>query len=290
MRKFFALFVCCLLALGYAPFAVAGETYYQGLDIKPGLEHTFNSSFKDFDTEVSRTRYGIQADYSFLTLGYDYSHYSWDDPGDAGITESGDAPWDGLHNLYLSADVIFLLRDDWYMNAAAGVSSSFEKEMSRSFGASARIIFLRMFDNGWAAGIGVVGGYHPVRSIFIPAVGFAYAKPVGEGWSARIGVPVTMVRYGFNEDFALQAGANYSSRIYRLENKSPVSEKGYFRERSVRLGVQAEWKPVQNMTLQAGPYYIVARKWQIFDRRDNRLSSMDLKSTPGVEAILTWRF
>ncbi len=290
MREFFIFLFCGLLAIGHASIAASEGFYHQDLDLTAKLKHTFKSEFKDFDTEVSRTRYGVQADYSIFTLGYDYSHYSWDDPGDAGITENGDTPWVGLNNIYLSADISFPLRDAWSLNVAAGLSSSFEKEISRSFGGSARVIFRRAFDNGWTAGIGVVGGYHPVRSIFIPAVGFAYAKPTGEGWSARIGIPMTMVRYGFNEDFALQAGANYSSRIYRLENKSPVSERGYFRERSVRLGVQAEWKPAQNMILQAGPYYMVARKWQIFDRRDKRISSMDLKSTPGVEARLSWRF
>ncbi len=290
MRKCLAWFFFSLLAMSSAVYAEGQGWYNQGLELKSGLEHTFKSGFKDHETEVSLTRYGVQADYSFFTLGYEYSHYSWNDPGDAGIAENGDNPWDGLNNIYLAADVLFPLRDDWSLNVAAGISSSFEKEVSRSFGGSARIIFRRAFDNGWTAGIGAVGVYHPVRSIFIPAVGLAYAKPAGEGWSARIGVPVTMVRYGLNQDFALQAGANYSARIYRLEDRSPVSEKGYFRERSVRLGVQAEWNPADNMILQAGPYYMVARKWQIFDRRDNRLNSMDLKSAPGMEASLTWRF
>ncbi len=284
------MFFCSLLAMSSAAFAEGPGMYNQGLKLKTVLEHTAESGFKDHETEVSRTMYGVQAEYSFFTLGYDYSSYSWDDPGNAGITENGDTPWDGLNNLYLSADVVFPLRDQWSLNAAAGLSSSFEKEISRSFGASARIIFFRAFDNGWTAGIGAVGGYHPVRSIFIPAIALAYAAPAGEGWSARIGVPATMVSYGFDKDFALQAGVNYSSRIYRLENKSPVSKKGYFRERSIRLGVQAEWSPVQNMFVQAGPYYMVARKWQIFDRRENRLNSMDLKNTPGVEVSLAWRF
>ncbi len=290
MKKCFSSLFSCLFLLACPAFADKRDLYHGGLDSGAGVEHTFKSGIKGSDTEVSRTRYGVHASWSFLSFGYDHSRYSWDDPGDSDIASDGNEPFDSLHNAYLSADVIFPLKEDWYMNLAAGLNTSFEKEMSRSFGVSTRIFLLRRFGNGWAVGVGAVGGYHPVRSLLIPAAGLSYGLPGEEGWFARIGVPRTMVRYGFSKDFALQAGAHYSSRIYRLKNNSAVSERGYFRKRNIRLGMQVEWSPIEDMTLEFGPYYMVSRKWQFYDRHDSRISTKDIKSTPGLEANLTWRF
>ena len=290
MKKCFFLIFCLLFIPASASFAGDQGMYYGGLESGAGVEHTFKSGVKGSDTEVSRTTYGVEASWSFLTLGYDHSRYSWDKPGDSDITDDGKDPFKSLHNVYLTADVIFPVKDDWYLNLAAGVNTSFEKEMSRSLGTSARAVLLRVFDSGWMVGVGAVGGYHPVRSIWIPAAGFAYGLPGQEGWTARIGMPRTMVRYGFSEDFAMQAGADYSSRIYRLENNSSAVERGYFRKRDIRLSMQAEWSPLEEMTLEFGPYYVLSRKWQFYDRHDSRIGTWDLDSAPGLQAGLTWRF
>ena len=290
MKKCCFLIFCLLIIPAGVSFAGDESLYHGGLESGAGVEHSFKSGIKGSDTEVSLTTYGVQASWSFLTFGYDYSRYSWSNPGDSEITSDGKAPFESLHNAYLSADAVLPLREDWYINLAGGLNTSFEKELSRSFGASARAVLLRVFDSGWAVGVGAVGGYHPVRNLLIPAVGLSYGLPGQEGWTARIGMPRTMVRYGFSKNFALQAGAHYSSRIYRLKNNSAAAERGYFRKRNIRLGMQVEWSPLEDMTLEFGPYYMVSRKWQFYDRQDKRLSSMDLKSAPGVEASFAWRF
>ncbi len=290
MKKCLALLIGSLLLMASPASAYSNGSHDVGLGLETIVQHSFKSGIKGSDTEVSRSRYGVQASYSIFTLGYDYSHFSWDDAGDAGFTPEDGTPWDGLHNFFLSAEAVFPLAEKWLLYSRAGVNSSFEKEISGSFGIGGAAILFREFRNNWFAGLGLVGGYHPVRSLFIPAAGLLYGFPGDVGWTARIGIPTTEVRYGFSESFALQAGLGYSSRMYRLKNNSPVADKGYFRERNFSVGMQVEWSPMEKMALKLGPYYKLGRKWQVYDRHKSRIISKDVKSTPVVEARLSWRF
>lgn len=260
------------------------------LEMEVYLDHAMESRIKGTDAEVSRTGSGIRASYSLFTFGYEYSHFAWDNIRDADLTSDGSTPWEGLHRFYTAAEATFPLNEDWMLFSRAAGSAAFEKEVSDSFGLSGTAVLIRHFQSRWSAGLGFVAGWHPVRSILVPAVSLGYGRPDDEGWSASIGIPWTVVRYGISESFALQGGIRYSSRIYRLKNSSRVSEGGYFRERSVRLGIHTEWKPLQNMTLSIGPFYEISRKWQLYNRREHRIASRDLKRAPGVTAGVVWRF
>ncbi len=290
MRNYLPALIFCLLLFFPLSYSHAQPSAEKGPMLELGIDHAFDSRISSSDTEVSRTRYRIRGSYSFLTLGYDHVRYSWDDHRDAGLAAEGRTPWEVLHHVYISADRMFPLMEQWMLSLGGGAASSFEKEVSDSFGVAARVILIRKFEKGWAAGVGVVGAYHPVRTLVVPAASISYGIHKGPGWSVRAGFPRTKVRYGISDQLALQAAADYRARIYRLKNDSPVAEKGYFRKREVKLGLQLEAKPVRNMILTAGPYYLVARKWRLYDQDESRITSENLKSSPGVEASLSWRF
>ncbi|RQD62535.1 hypothetical protein [Desulfonatronovibrio magnus] len=260
------------------------------ISLKAETQYRFKSGIKNSRTDVSSTRYNISGSYSYFTLAYEHTHYSWDHANRSEISDADSTPWTGLHQVTLSGRKSFFLSRQWMINAGFSSYSAFEKELSKSFGGSADVSFIRIFPNGWSAGVGAVGLYHPVRSFFLPGIQVSYA-PTGEsGFSARLGLPRSQVRYGFNEKIAAQAYGSLASRVYRLKDNSPVSSKGYYWDRSIKLGLEMELKPLEQMTINFGPYILVDRKWKLYTRSGKRISTEKLDNTPGVRASVNWRF
>ncbi len=283
-----------MLCFFFIPFfstpAGAQPPVQDKISITTGYDHRFNSRIRGTDAKTSFSRYEIAGSYSYYNLSYDYTDYSWDKARDSGLAARGKTPWTGLHRVSLRARKNFFLNQKWMFNLGGAVGSYFEKEMSDSFGLRADFSFIRIFDNGWSAGFGAGGVYHPVTSRILPLITIGYAPTGDQGLSARAGFPETNIRYGFNENLAARAYLGYTARIYRLKNNSPVREKGYFSDQALKLGMEMELRPVQSMSFAFGPYYLMERKWRIYDKSKDRVQKEKLKSSPGIMMNLTWKF
>ncbi|MFN2266958.1 MAG: hypothetical protein ABR533_01680 [Desulfonatronovibrio sp.] len=282
MKSSLLLRICLIIIFLFTLSSIAYGFEQEKLKLRTFSNHNFKSEFKKSDAKVSSTRYGIRADYSYFALLYDYTDYSW--------SRINNKPWNGLHNISLSARKRFVLNEDWMLSTGAAVRSLFEKEISRSVGAGADITFIRLFSNGWSAGIGIAGVYHPVTSALFPVITIGYAPAGDKGFSVRAGFPETYAKYAFNPNLSIKAYGDYMSRAYRLENNSPVISKGYFREQGIKFGLQMEVKPVNAMNISFGPYYIVDRKWKTYNKSGSRLNTEKLDNTPGAEISISWRF
>ncbi len=285
-------FISLILAF---TLALPGASHARGygsdkVSVKAGFEHNFQSRIRGSDARVSSSRYGIESSYSHFTLAYDYSEYSWDKARDSDISTGGQTPWKGLHRVSLRARKNFFLSQEWMFNLGGAASSYFEREMSESFSFRADFSFVRLFESGWSTGFGAGGVYHPVESRLLPLIVIGYAPTGDMGFSARIGFPETSLRYGLSESLAARTYLRYTARIYRLKNNSPVSRKGYFREQGFKLGAELEVKPVQPLSVTIGPYYLMDRKWEIYNRNKSRVHREKLKGGPGMIISLSWKF
>lgn len=290
MNKLFIVLSCAFFVLFAACPSAARDSASEKFTFETGIDHVFQAGIKGTDTKVSSTRYGIKGSYSYFTLAYNYTDFSWSRAGDSGLSAPGRTPWKGLHDISLGARKNFFLNRQWMLTLGAGLDSAFEKEISDSAGAWTRIGLTRIFDNGWSAGIGVFGLYHPVGSMVLPSIALGYAPTGDQGFSARIGFPATEVRYGFNERLAARAYSGYTVRVYRLKNSSPVQEKGYFSQRAMRLGMEMEVKPVPSMTLAFGPYYLMDRQWRTYSKNNSRVDREKVKDSAGVRLDISWKF
>lgn len=282
MKNSLLLYMCLIIIFLFTLSSTAYGFKQDKLELQTSFSHHFKSDFKKSDAKVSSTRYGVRAVYSYFTLHYDYTDYSW--------TKTDGKRWNGLHNISLTARKRFVLNEDWMLSTGAAVRSSFEKQVSGSIGAGADISFIRLFSHGWSAGIGIAGVYHPVVSTIFPVITIGYAPTGDKGFSVRAGFPETYAQYAFNPNLSVRAYGDYMSRAYRLKNSSPVISKGYFREQGIRFGLTMEVKPVNAMSISFGPYYIVDRKWKLYSKSGNKLSTQKLDSTPGAEISMSWRF
>ncbi len=258
--------------------------------LKAEFEHRFNARIKGTDAGMSSGKYSIEGKYSYFTLSYDYQRYSWDKADDSGLGVQGKTPWTGLHNISVRARKNFFLSRKWILNLGGGTGSSFEKEMSDSFWGRADFSFIRIFDGGWSAGIGLAGLYHPVRSAALPLVMISYSPEGKQGFSARFGFPETAVTYSFYENLAAKAYLGYTARIYRLKNNSSVQEKGYFSDQAFKLGMEMTAEPVQNLTVGFGPYYLMDRKIKTFNNNQKRKYNEKIRNTCGIKMNISWNF
>jgi opacity protein-like surface antigen len=290
MNKLYFSVLCSFFLIILQAPAFAQPASQNKVTLKTEFDHLFNSGIRGTDSRVSSSRFGFEGTYSYFTLAYDYTDYSWDRAGDSGLSPTGRTPWTGLHRVSLRARKNFFLNQEWMFNLGGAIGSYFEKEMSDSFALRADFSFIRIFNNGWSAGFGAGGVYHPVTSRVLPLITIGYAPTGDQGLSARIGFPETNVRYGFNENLAAKAYLGYTARIYRLRNNSPVQEKGYFRDQGLRFGLEMELRPVQSMSVSFGPYYVLERKWRVYDKNEKRVLKQKLKNSPGILMNLSWKF
>ena len=290
MNKLYFFVLCFLVLIILQASAFAQPASQNKVTLKTEFDHLFNSRIKGTDSRVSSSRFGIEGSYSYFTLAYDYTDYSWDRARDLGLSTTGRTPWTGLHRVSLRARRSFPLNQEWMFNLGGAISSYFEEETSDSFALRADFSFIRIFDNGWSAGFGAGGVYHPVTSRVLPLITIAYAPTGGQGLSARIGFPETNIGYGFNENLAAKAYLGYTARIYRLKNNSPVQDKGYFSDQAMKLGMEMELRPLQSMSIAFGPYYVMDRKWKVYDKNEKRVLKQKLKNSPGIMINLSWKF
>jgi hypothetical protein len=290
MNKLYCSVLCSFFLIILQAPAFAQPASQNTLTLKTEYDYLFNSTIKGTDTKVSSSRIGVEGSYSYFTLAYDYTDYSWDRHRDSGLSDTGKTPWTGLHRVSLRARRNFSLNQEWMLNLGGAIGSYFEQEMSDSFALRADFSFVRIFDNGWSAGFGAGGVYHPVTSRVLPLITIGYAPYGDRGLSARIGFPETNIRYGFNENLAAKAYLGYTARIYRLKDNSPVQDKGYFSDQAMKLGMEMELRPVKSMSFAFGPYYLVDRKWKVYDKNEKRVLKKKLKNSPGIMVNLSWKF
>ncbi len=290
MGKLCFMLTCFFFVLAVSAPVNAEQPARDRVFIDTGIDHTFKARIRGTDTEISTSRYSIKGSYSNFILSYDYTDYSWDRDGDAGLGTGAGDPWTGLHNISLGARKNFFLNPEWILSLGGGVNTAFEKELSDSFGARADFSFIRIINRNWSTGIGAIGLYHPVRSRVLPVLTISYTSAVDHGLSLRLGFPETNIRYEFNDKLAAKTYFSYSGRIYRLKNDSRVQEKGYFRDRSFRIGMEVEAKPVRAMAITVGSYYLFEREWEIYNKNKNRSQKERIGNTPGINMNLSWNF
>ncbi|MFP4396926.1 MAG: DUF6268 family outer membrane beta-barrel protein [Desulfonatronovibrio sp.] len=268
----------------------AGPAGSSRASIKAEYEHSFSARISGTSARISSDKYQITGKYSCFTLHYDYQNYSWDNAEDTAFEADGKNPWTDLHNISLGARKNFFLSKRWMLNLSGRVGGSFEKEVSDSFWGRADFSFIRNFDNGWSAGLGLAGFYHPVRGTVLPVVMLSYTPASRQGFSGRLGFPETSLTYNFQDNLAAKAYLGYTARIYRLKNNSSVHPKGYFSDQAFKLGLDLEIQPIRNLSLSFGPYYLIERELKTFNSNYKDKHKEEVKNTPGIKLDISWNF
>lgn len=240
-------------------------------------------------TERALLRYGKFA------LSYTAAQYDWNDVDPLPFGNGEDDPWDNLHSLALSFRHDARSGENWGWFASATLTSDFEEEMDESFGGSVASGIVYRPTKMWSLVAGAALRVSPLGVAVVPALGAQYGgqngpNASGTGITARIAFPSSEVKYTFSERFALRVGAAYEGGTYRLADDSPVEKKGYASLRGVSIGLYADWTPVENLSLSAGPEYRFARQYTFYDDDGDKDDSYDVDNALGGALRVNWAF
>lgn len=274
--------LACLLFACQA-LAVDGKVRLSG-------EHLFSSRFDAGSGKVAVSRAGVDVGLSKFTLGWQTSWYSWQDTSGLPFGNGRDNPWDALHMLSLRVDHRDSLAGKWSYFVQGSLRTGFEDQVSRSAGAAVGGGLVYELNDAWSLGIGGYAGWDPTGVSAMLGPSIQYRHPRSPGFSARLAMPRSEIRYTFDPTWSVWLSLGLDSGTYRLADDSPVMPRGYLRERRINSGLFLDCSPAPNITLRFGPTYNFQRRMEIHNSSGDKLQTQDLKPTPGLEAWLEWKF
>jgi hypothetical protein len=239
-----------------------------------------NSSLDGYDGGYSFTRAGAALNWRWLTLSYTASHFSWDKPESLPFGNQRDVPWDYLHTLDLNAAFSGPLSAglDWF--AGGNIYSSWEKELSNSFGFGGRAGIVWEAAKNWKLRLGAFLMYHPTGLDGFPLIGLSWQEDGAEeqGWSFSLGSPATSLQYRFSPLLALSVGASYHYGIHRLADDSPVYSAGYMRHRNIVGGIYSHLTPpsLPGLKISLGLEGNFWRELELYNDNGDKFASYDV--------------
>ncbi len=246
--------------------------------------------------EVAVTRARTDIGLSRFTLSWESSWFDWKNRSALPLGNGHDDPWDGLHMLALRVDHRGGLTERWSYFVQGALRSGFERQLSRSVGVAVNGGLVYAWDDTWTLGLGGFIGWDPTSDFAFSST-FAmigpfvqYRHPRAPGFSARLAMPKSELRYTFDQHWSTWFGLGISSGTYRLTDDSPVMPKGYLRERQFSAGLFLDYFPLPNLMLRFGPSYNFQRSFQIYDSSGDKTDKYDLDPSVGVELGLEWQF
>ncbi|SKA73727.1 hypothetical protein [Desulfobaculum bizertense] len=258
------------------------------LSVSTGLVSDAKIEGDEGKTSVASARATLR--YSNFALTYNVASYGWDDEEDIPFSYRDETPWKALHSVTASYRNEMPLTEKLTLFGSLAVSSSFEEELSDSFGGSVASGVSYAITDDWKVLGGVALTAHPIGFGVRPALGLAYRTPRSMGFSLALGTPVSSASYRFSKSFALRASASLVGGTYRLRDDSPVREKGYVGISGLSAGLYAMWNPLPNLSVMAGPDWHFNREYTFYDDDGDEKDSYDIDDTIGATLRVNWGF
>lgn len=292
MKTLFYTAVFFVLMAGPCTGAYAGSDAPE-LGVSAGGSYIGDAGFKGTGGSAQITTGHAALHLGGLTFGYEAQKYSWDDVNEIGFSTGNDDPWDTLHQLYLSYDFEGEINNDWMYTAGVLGTSSFEKEMSGSFGAGIHGGLVHAFNQNWSAAFGAQLFVDGLGLSAMPYLGINYEdfNRDGSGAFMSLGVPSTELGYAFSKESTLRLAWAMDGRTYRLKDDSSVVKEGYIQTNSMIAGLYYDWQPTEAFALTFGPEYHFGREITRFDDEGDKTGdTIKQKSALGLTLQMSYSF
>lgn len=255
--------------------ANAEESLFDPITIKATGGMISDADFKDSggSAQVKTGRISIKS--GGFSFGYTAKNYTWSDKQRLNFGNGSDDPWNTLQRLTLGYEHEGEINDNWAYSAEITGSSSFEKEMSGSFGSALRGGFMYTFNDNWKTMFGGRIFVNSIETEIMPYLGVMYENfdTDGSGAFMTLGAPSTEVGYAFSKDSKLRATFDMDGSTTRLKDDSTVARKGYLQTSSMVTGLYYDWNPTDAFSISFGPEYHFGREMKLYDNDGNKFGN-----------------
>lgn len=256
-----------------------------------GLE---SSKIGDGRAAYSLTGVGVELERCHWQLGVARQWFDWRHPTDFVEDTGGSDPWESFTRLQFGFAHSGVLSERWTGEVLAGITCEFEEELDDSFAAYLGGYGVYQVNPHLLLMIGMFYSRHQEIQTdfdFVPILGMAWNPGATQGFSARLGLPVTRATWHFNENTRVVLDLNtLEGGVARLADDSPLRPGGYVERVSASLALRLETRIGDDLDLSAGIGHSLHRELKLYDSDGGNERSVDIERGMGFEISLSKSF
>ncbi|MEN8726668.1 MAG: hypothetical protein ABF276_01765 [Sulfurovum sp.] len=248
-----------------------------------------DAKFEGYEGSVKTYKQRIQINNEMVGLSYSRWDFDWKNENDLPFYQ-GKTPIDSMNRIKLYANWPLRINDEWFMLSSLNVNSTYEKEMSDSYGAGITSFFSYKMDDAHTIQLGAFANYHSVKTLVLPVLGYSYRARATDGLKMVIGFPRAYIGYHLNPNVLLNAGMIYSQAVIRLANDSGIEPGGYSEAKDFQANFGLRYEINKHFEISADLLYAFKRDFTIYDHNSDEVDDYSIESSLGGIIKLKYRF
>jgi len=248
-----------------------------------------DAKFEGYEGSIKTYKQKIQINNEIV--GFSYSRWDFDWKNEEMLPfYRGKTPIDAMNRIKLYANFPLRINDKWFMLNSFNVNSTYEKEMSDSYGAGLTSFFSYKIDEDHAIQLGAFANYHPVKTLALPVLGYSYRARATDGLKMVIGFPRAYAGYHLNRDILLNAGMIYSQAVIRLADDRGIEPEGYSEAKDFQANLGFRYEINEHFELSADLLYAFKRDFTIYNSSSEEVDDYSIEPSLGGIIKLKYSF
>ena len=248
-----------------------------------------DAKFEGYEGSVKTYKQSIRINNEMFGLSYSRWDFDWNNENDLPFYQ-GKTPIDAMNRIKLYANWPLRINDEWFMLNTVNVNSTYEKEMSDSYGAGITSFFSYRVNDDHSIQLGAFANYHPVKTLVLPVLGYSYRARETDGLKMVIGFPRAYIGYHLNPDILLNAGMIYSQAVIRLADQSGIEPEGYSEAKDFQANLGFRYEINKHFEISADLLYAFKRDFTIYDHNADEVDDYSIEPSFGGIVKLKYRF
>ncbi|MDY0117101.1 MAG: DUF6268 family outer membrane beta-barrel protein [Sulfurimonadaceae bacterium] len=242
------------------------------------------------DGTVRVFKNNLKVNIADASVSYSNWRFNWDSVENLPFGNKIDTPLEQIHELEVRMNFPKLINEKWFMLTSISANTTFEKEMSDSYGANIFAMLSYQMDMEHSFQFGAFANYHPIKTLALPVMSYSYRANEKDGWQFIFGFPITHVGYFVDKNTLLRLGLMFSQSLVRLADDNVVQKSGYAEAMDYMSNLGITYVVNKNFKLHADILYTLAREFTIYDKDANKVQKEDIENNFGVNLRLVYSF
>lgn len=262
--------------------------------IEPRISYEYSSlsegNIGNTEGSLSVEKNRLQINNELFGISYNHWDFDWNSINQLPFGDKIHTPIDELHGLEARITLPKKIDPNWFWLSSLTLKSTFENEMSRSYGINLLSFLSYRFNDDHSIQMGAFANYHPTSTLALPVMSYSYREKFNEGWQFILGFPRTYVGYHYNENTLIKLGMIFSQSLVRLSNSSVIEKGGYVEAKDYLSNLGIRYTINEQLTFSADLLYSLKREFTIYNAHGDKIQNNSINNVPGVTIQLMYAF
>lgn len=257
---------------------------------------SINSSYisdaivKGSDGELGVSKNSLRINNAIAGFSYTNWSFLWKNIKSLPFGDGVSKPLEQMHSIKLNANLPYFINEDWFLLSSISVSSSFENEMSDSYGGGIFSFASYKLTQNHTIQMGAFANYHPVSSLILPVVSYSYRARQTDGLQVILGFPRAYIGYFINDALLIRSGMIFSQSVIKLSKANTIENSGYIEAKDYmsNLGFVYEFNP--HFVVDGDLLYSLKRDFTIYNSAGDEQKSYAIEPSFGLSLQLKYLF